>query len=110
VTHTQATTVSLSDGSKPMSQLNDVDGRAVDCIMQFRTTLQHPPELASASDGDLSDARLKAASDVLDLIGLCPACEPPPQLAQRTLARIESAEPALAGRSAMAGPTDALSA
>ena len=81
-----------------MYHLNDADGRAVDCIMHSRSS-------SSRESGEkvpipqpsfeLSEARLQAASAILDVISLCPAQEPPPNLIKRTMRRVDLAEPSV---------------
>jgi hypothetical protein len=74
-----------------MPKLSDEDRRAVDAIFmngQYNTTSTVP---VAAADGGLAP-RINQVARLLHLLDAMPAPEPSPDLAQRTLARIDSAD------------------
>jgi hypothetical protein len=77
-----------------MSQLNDSDRCAVDCIMQLRLSTQGSPDQSGPPlpAERVSDASLAAVTRIVDLLTSCPVADPPANLAQRTLRRIELGE------------------
>lgn len=89
-----------------MPQLNDDDCRAVDWIMQthsMRTSADDPGRPLAA--GEIENQRLAAAGRILETLSQYPACDPPGNLVQQTLRRIEASHapaPAIAGEEPVA--------
>jgi hypothetical protein len=84
--------VPFREGKTRMSYLNDDDSRVVDLIMHSGSN-RHPGENSELilSAATVDDRRVAAVGRVLELLARCPTWEPPQNLVQQTLRRIESA-------------------
>ena len=74
-----------------MLSLKEEDQKALDWIMQSRSDGRLSDHAAWAlAVGEIDDRRLRNVGCLLDVLGECPTCEPPENLASRTLGKIDA--------------------